>query len=542
MKNTDLHDAIGEIDESIIADVAEKRAARKKERFTTILKYASVAACVCAVVLGSVFLGIGTMMDDEPPVNIPAGDTIGTLNDDSTESELKPSITEPTESETFTDRDESTDSSGTLPSESSQTDPQEINKDTTDNIAEHPINMSSTELTAGFISDKLSFNKVSPADYSITIADFSFDLFRETLKGEGNEMISPLSALYALTMCANSVEGESLRQIEDAVGMSRDEMNNFVRSYMDSLPNGRGYSLKCANSVWLRDTDSLTVDRDYLNTVKSYLSAQVYTSPFDQTSVDDINKWVKLNTDGMIDGIIDLIDPMTYLYLINTIAFDAEWDDPLTSIERESIFTLENGIQKMYDGYMVGKSNDGYLEDDTNTGFIYNYKQCFASGSPKLTDTFAMVVLLPNEGITINDYINSLNGEKIHSLIQNKKSTRVSFTLPSFKSSYSESLVDSFRSLGINNIFSPDKIEQDSFNVNELPLYYSGAIQKTYIEVNTGGTKAASVSALMGEPVSADPPTEQPVIISVNRPFVYMIVDCENGIPLFIGTVMDPST
>ncbi len=135
MKNTDLHDAIGEIDESIIADVAEKRAARKKPRLTTILKYASVAACVCVVVLGAVFLGIGPMMDDEPPINIPAGDTIGTLDDDSTVSELKPSNTEPTESETFTDRDESSDSAGTLPSDSSQTDPQEINKDTTDNKA-----------------------------------------------------------------------------------------------------------------------------------------------------------------------------------------------------------------------------------------------------------------------------------------------------------------------------------------------------------------------------------------------------------------------
>ncbi len=539
MKNTDLHDAIGEIDESIIADVAEKRSARKKPRLTTILKYASVAACVCVVVLGAVLLGLSPMMDDEPPVNIPAGDTIGTLDDDSTVSELKPSNTEPTESETFSDRDESSDSAGTLPSESSQIKPQEINKDTTDNKAEHPINMSSTELTAGFVSDLLNFNKVSPADYSISIADFSFDLFRQTLKGEGNEMISPLSALYALTMCANSVEGESLRQIENAVGMSRDEMNNFVRSYMDSLPSGRGYSLKCANSVWLRDSESLSVSDEYLRNVKEYLSAQVYTSPFDQTSVDDINKWVKLNTDGMIDNLIDSIDSDTYTYLMNTIAFDAEWKTPLIALP-EKVFILENGTRISCNSFMHGDTTDGYLEDDNTTGFIVEYRGNFDIESYTIKDSYAFVLLLPNEGITIRDYINSLSGEKIHSLLQNKKLLNVAFDFPAFESSYKESLKDAFNSLGIYDIFEPSKITQTAFKVSGNPIYYSEAIQKTYIEVNTGGTKAASVTAIIGAPTSTTP-VQNDKHINVKRPFVYMIVDCENGIPLFLGTVMDPT-
>lgn len=522
MKNTDLHDAIGEIDESIIADVAEKRSARKKPRLTTILKYASVAACVCVVVLGVVLLGLSPMMDDKPPINIPAGDTVGMLDDDSTVSELKP-ITEPTESEIFIDRDESSDSAGTLPSDSSQIKPQEINKDTTDNKAEHPINMSSTELTAGFVSDLLNFNKVSPADYSISIADFSFDLFRQTLKGEGNEMISPLSALYALTMCANSVEGESLRQIENAVGISRDEMNSFVRSYMDSLPNGRGYSLKCANSLWLRDSENLTVSDEYLRNVKEYLSAQVYTSPFDDTTLDDINGWVNKSTNRMIDGILDEIEPSDYLYLLNAISFDAEWIMPLDYYPIEFKFTLEDGTEKMCNNFMMGESENGYLEDDNTTGFIYNYKN----------NSFAFVALMPNEGISIRDYIGSLTGEKIHSLLNNKESITTKINFPAFTSEYLGDLEVPLRSLGISNIFDAEKIEMNTF---EPSLCYTDVIQKTYIEVNNLGTKASATTIGAGSLGILEK------YVTVDRPFVYMIVDCENGIPLFLGTVMDPNT
>ena len=69
------------------------------------------------------------------------------------------------------------------------------------------------------------------------------------------------------------------------------------------------------------------------------------------------------------------------------------------------------------------------------------------------------------------------------------------------------------------------------------PSFYGDTIHKTYIEVNKDGTKAAAVSS-MSLSYNGIPDKS----ISVNRPFVYMIVDCENGIPLFIGTMMEPTT
>ena len=146
-----------------------------------------------------------------------------------------------------------------------------------------------------------------------------------------------------------------------------------------------------------------------------------------------------------------------------------------------------------------------------------------------------MVVLLPNEGISINDYIWSLSGEKVHAMLQNKKDTSLSITMLPFKSSYDGLLNESFEKMGISDIFDPTKIEQTAFGIDGQ-LYYGDTIHKTYIEVNTYGTKAAAAT---GMSVSCKGIPD--LSISVNRPFVYMIIDCENGIPLFLGTVMDPT-
>ena len=523
MNNKDLHDAIGEIDTSLIADVAEARKTAKSRRFSAALKYVSVAACVCLVVLVSVLVGMGVFKGSEPDANIPAEDTFATSADTTTPSGSGDAVTkEPVR-------------------DISETSPNSVKNDVADEPAEDMfVPANSNDLTSGVMADKLSNNSTNPADFSITVADFSFELFRNTITGNGNEMLSPLSALYALTMCANSVEGESLRQIENAVGLTRDEMNDFVSAYMDALPNGDGYSLKCANSLWLKDTDRLWVSDEYLSNIKEYLSAQVFSAPFDNTTVEDINNWVSHNTDGMIDSLIDSIDLDTYAYLINTIAFDAKWRESLNKSPERPFFP-ENVTRIYCNSFMHGNTSDGYLEDDDTIGFILKYKRYFTPESLNMKDSYAFVLLLPNKDISISDYINSLSGEKIHSLLQNKQELKVNFHFPGFESSYEGDLKDVFKSLGITDIFEPTTINQTAFNVNGAPLYYSKAIHKTFIKVNTGGTKAAAVSALVSTPTSTEPIIKDKEI-NVNRPFVYMIVDCENGIPLFIGTMMEPTT
>ena len=69
-------------------------------------------------------------------------------------------------------------------------------------------------------------------------------------------------------------------------------------------------------------------------------------------------------------------------------------------------------------------------------------------------------------------------------------------------------------------------------------IFISRVIHKTYISVEEKGTKAAAVTIVEpGDGAAMEP--EQPKEVYLDRPFVYMLIDCENNIPFFIGTMMD---
>ena len=41
------------------------------------------------------------------------------------------------------------------------------------------------------------------------------------------------------------------------------------------------------------------------------------------------------------------------------------------------------------------------------------------------------------------------------------------------------------------------------------------------------------------EPEEPKPEPEKPKVVHLDRPFVYMIIDCENAVPLFMGILGD---
>ena len=88
----------------------------------------------------------------------------------------------------------------------------------TDGVAARAIN-TQTDLTDG----------------SAAVMDFAAALLRQTAKEEG-VLLSPVSVLYALGMTANGASGTTLSQLEKAMGMDRDTLNDYLYTYRMSLP------------------------------------------------------------------------------------------------------------------------------------------------------------------------------------------------------------------------------------------------------------------------------------------------------------------
>ena len=71
----------------------------------------------------------------------------------------------------------------------------------------------------------------------------------------------------------------------------------------------------------------------------------------------------------------------------------------------------------------------------------------------------------------------------------------------------------------------------------EENMFISQVLHKTFIELDEKGTKAAAATAIAMGTASAEVPMKKMKEVICDRPFAYMIVDCENDKPVFIGTV-----
>lgn len=361
------------------------------------------------------------------------------------------------------------------------------------------------------------------------VTDFAVRLFKESFKDNKNTLISPLSVLVALSMTANGAEGETLSQMEAVLGMPIDQLNSWINNYMSNLPEEEKYKLSLANSIWFKDTETFTVNEDFLQTNADYYGAGIFKAPFDSSTLKEINKWVEDNTDKMIKDILDEIPKDAIMYLVNALAFDAEWQSIYKESQiRDGQFTTEDSVKR--DVELMYSSENKYLEDEKAKGFIKYYKD----------RKYAFVALLPNDGVTVSEYIASLDGEHLNEMLLNAEAAVVRTAMPKFETEYKVEMSNILGEMGMTDAF--DYTVSDFSKIGKSAdgnIYISRVIHQTYINVDGKGTRAGAATVVEMNKATAMAPSEPPKEVYLDRPFVYMLIDCETSLPFFIGTMMD---
>lgn len=361
--------------------------------------------------------------------------------------------------------------------------------------------------------------------------DFSLDLLRESVSRKPGKsvLVSPLSALNALALAENGAAGETLAQMEQATGMSTDELTDMLQAQAQARAQlGEQDQLSLANSIWLRDADGLAVEDDYLQACGGRLGAQVFSAPFDASTVSDVNAWVSDKTHEMIPSILDELPDETQLLLVNALAFEGAWAEPFDAASIEAdVFTCEDGTEQ--DVEMMHSSELAFLENDLATGFSKSY----GGGG------YAFVGLLPKEGVSVAELVEGLDGEGLRELLEAVPDTLVQVGLPKFTATYETDLSDVLEGLGMTDAFDPARADFSRMGRSEEgALYIGGVLHKTFIDVDEEGTRAAAATVI-GMSTSSGPaaPDETREVI-LDRPFVYLIVDQLSGTPVFAGTFM----
>ena len=212
----------------------------------------------------------------------------------------------------------------------------------------------SDDLMKGVKANDVSGKETDDA-FILAQTELALKLFKASANESKNEnvLISPLSILLALAMTANGADGETRAEMEALLGgdIKLDDLNEYIYTYVNSLPSSEQAKLEIANSIWFRDSESFTVEKDFLQTNADYYGAEIYKSAFDESTLDDINSWVSKNTNGMIEKIFEEINPDALMYLINALVFDAEWEKAYseTSISDKDFTSIsgETGTVKM---------------------------------------------------------------------------------------------------------------------------------------------------------------------------------------------------
>lgn len=390
-----------------------------------------------------------------------------------------------------------------------------------------------TNLTAKLQSEAVTGLEADD-EFIMGQTDFALSLLKNSLSESGdNTLVSPYSVVQALAMTANGADGDTKTEMENTFGgLSIDKLNKYLYTQRNSQSNDEKCKLSTANSIWTRDDeDRIKVSNSFLQSVVDYFGADVFKAPFDDTTKDAINQWVKENTDEMIPEIIDEISDDAVMYLINAVAFDAKWEKQYTEDQ-----VADRYFNSYRDEFIARKvptlcsTEDYYIEDENATGILKYYEG----------GRYAFAALLPNEGITVDEYINGLTAQSLNTTLSSPLMVPVYTELPKFSYDYDIELNDALCAMGMPTAFKEEEADFTKMATTRSGALYIGLVKhKTHIELNEAGTRAAAVTAVM----MVDCTVEKPIYkeIKFDRPFVYAIVDTETSLPIFIGTLTNVS-
>ena len=379
----------------------------------------------------------------------------------------------------------------------------------------------------------------------------------ERSASRSNALISPLSVIYAMAMVSNGADGMTRCQLLEALmsgeytgsitcgtsstgeGDIYDEMqgnlNKYLRAYLNATrvydeESGRESKkksgLNIANSIWIKEDPALEVKPQFLETNGEYFNAGVREIEFNEAARVAINSWIEEHTGGTIKDMLKQVPEDAIMYLVNALAFDGSWWEPYDSWSvRDATFYGEAGEQECE--LMYG-TDYYYLEDDKATGFIKEY-----------TDgNYAFAALLPNQGVDLDSYIDELTGEKVYELLSNPKECDVHTALPKFESDSKMSLVKTFVDMGVRAPFESSEADFTQLGVyagGEQNIYIGNIFHNTYIKVDELGTKAGAATIVE---MTAEGAMEVEVKeVRLDRPFVYMLIDRNENVPIFIGVL-----
>lgn len=370
-----------------------------------------------------------------------------------------------------------------------------------------------------------------PKDYADSLNQFFHSSISAFLTGTENAAYSPLSVYMALSMLAETTDGNSRQQILDLFGLSSiEELRAQVNYLWNAHYSADGRTdLLLANSLWLDEAYSFrreTVDR----LASDYFASSFHGDLGTQEMDEQLRRWLNENTGELLyDQVQNLsMPPETVFALASSVYFTARWENEFSEKDTaDAVFHSPDGDQT------VPFMNQSLF------AVTYYWADQFSAVKLDLSGYNKMWIILPDEGVTVEQVLES--GEYLNMTLdpenwKNQKSGMiVHLSLPKFDVSSDIDLSQGLNDLGITDVFRPEV--SDFTPLTDTPmLYLSSAKHAARVAIDEEGVVGAAYTMLM---VAGSAAPEDEVDFVVDRPFLF-VVSSRDNLPIFAGTVLEP--
>ena len=365
-------------------------------------------------------------------------------------------------------------------------------------------------------------------------AKFSNKLLYKLVDSEGNNniAISPSRLQNVLVLLANWASPQIRKAILEGIGnevMEMDEANvlcNKEHLHLTSWKEGEGdYIPTIETNTFLWVKKGMKLKPDGLTCVSSDYNVVLREVDFSQPDTKDIiNKAVDIASHGLIKEVNSDIQPLTQMLLTDILYFKAKWDERFYEEDtKERIFYGTKGKEKV----PMMKKTDSLMFSETQTCQVVQLRYMCMSEQDKY---FTMRIYLPKEKCSISDVLHELwNNEFYFDMTEED----VKLTLPKFTIKSNADMKQVLKDIGLECIFESADIVPGL--VNDVRI--DDISQQVKIKVDENETEAAALTEMCV--AMGPPPTEirEPVIMNVNRPFMFEIAEEYSNTILFTGII-----
>jgi serpin B len=369
---------------------------------------------------------------------------------------------------------------------------------------------------------------------------FAFDLYQVLHEEEGNLFYSPYSISLALAMTYAGARGETEQQMADTLHflLPQDRLHPAFnaldlelakRGEEVSEEEGGAFQLNIANSIWgQQDYEFLP---EFLDTLALNYGAGLRLVDFVKATEEarqTINQWIEDQTEEKIKDLIPegVLNELTRLVLANAIYFKAGWFHPFDEGNtQEGPFYLLDGSHISAD-FMFQDEEFNYTEGE-------GYQ---AIELPYVGQNTSMVILLP-ESDQFKNFEASLNNDQVAEILADLHMQNVQLKMPKFEYESMVGLKAVLAEMGMPSAFGSGADFSGMDGTKDLLI--QDVLHKAFILVDEEGAEAAAATVVIVGVEAALP--DEPIEMTIDHPFIFMIRDMGTGTILFLGRVMNPA-